>query len=683
MKTATKKITTNSRVIKDILTRYRDTFSALCELINNSIQADAKRIELTLDYSNTSGLFQSPIQSIVVKDDGFGVPYSEFEKKVLDIGTTVKKGGQGIGRFGELQIGSLMKIETVGYDEVEKKYSKVLFPLNADDIQVAHMEELELTVDYEYLTKKTNSYYQVTINNLYHGRQEKTANKNKIVDQLLTQNIRQAIFEKYPNEIFNQLVQFVINGEKLRKEEFVIDTPTIKEAIYIDKKGVENEMIFSFYNIRLGLNKVKAFLRTENAGILTVALEYTYSSDWYTPDLGTWFIYIDSPLFTSDLFRNLDMDTLGEEDAKKLKEFFKATINEFFKAKNKRFEKFLTLLENDKAYPYSQDRPTSHTQEVLFKKVAYLLEGEHQILKKDDKIRNVLYPLIDKAIGNGQIEDIFTSILKLSPESIEKFHTLLQKTNLEDVVHFTNQVATKLEFLAFLHELIYGYISEVLKERSQLHKIIEKELWLFGEAYNGTPNLWSDKQIGKILEELRTKYFNYEPTLGDDNLIDNKNVEGIKNITDLFFFNEKILDDSKKEILVVELKSPKCAIGKKELSQIDDYAYTIESYSGLPKENVKYKLILISSKVTDFARSKLNSARKKYDKPFLYNVSAEKDIEVYAMEWSELIEQNKRKLGYLSTSLKIKDKSVRTKFEKEYPEIIDEKVSARLQRINK
>lgn len=681
MKTATKKITTNSRVIKDILTRYRDTFSALCELINNSIQADAKNIEISIDYNSGADLIQSPIKSIVIKDDGNGVTYSEFEKKILDIGTTVKKGGQGIGRFGALQIGSSMEIETVGFDEEVNKYSRVLFQLNADDIQVAHVDELELKVDFEYLSEKINPYYKISIGNLYHGRQEKVANKNKIVVQLLNQNVRQAIFEKYPTEIFNQLVQFVINGKKLRKEEFVIDTPTIKEPIYVDKKGVENKMIFSFYNIRLNLNKVKAFLRTENAGLLTVALEYTYSSDWYTPDLGTWFIYIDSPLFTSDLFRNLDMDTLGEEDAKKLKEFFKATINDFFKARNKRFEKFLTLLENDKAYPYSHDKPTSYTQEILFKKVAYLVEGEHQILKKDDKIRNFLYPLIDKAIGNGQIEDIFTSILKLSPDNIEKFHALLQKTDLEDVVHFTNQVANKLEFLSFLHDLIYGEISGVLKERNQLHKIIEKELWLFGEAYNGTPKLWSDKQIGKILDELRTKYFKYEPSHDDDNMIDDMNVEGIKNITDLFFFNEKILDDAKKEILVVELKSPKCAISKKELSQIDDYAYTIESYSGLPKENVKYKLILISSKVTDFAKSKLKSARQKYDKPFLYNVSAEKDIEVYVMEWSELIDQNKRKLGYLSTTLKIKDKSVKAKFEKEYPDIIDEKVSARLQRI--
>ena len=632
MITATKRITTHSRVIKDILTRYKDTFSAMCELINNSIQANAKNLNIKIEYVTTDNLIQSPIKNIVIEDDGYGVSYSEFETRILNIGTTVKIGGQGIGRFGALQIGSSMEIETVAYDEQEKKYSRVFFKLNADELQVDKLEELELKVDFEYLDDSINPYYKITISNLYHGRQEKTANKNKIVEQLLEHNIRQTIFEKYPSEVFDQKVKFLINNIPLEKDEFVLGDPTIKEDKYIDKKGTKHNMMFSFYNVKLKLNKVSVFLRIENVGLLSVAHKYTYSSDWYTPDLGTWFIYIDSPLFSSDLFRNLEIDTLGEEEIKKLKEFFKSTINEFFKLRNKKFENFISRLENDKAYPYIDSAPASDTHEALFKKVAYLVEGEHKLLKNNNKIRDVLYPLIDKTIGNGQIEDIFTSVLKLSEDGIEKFHALLQKTDLEDVVQFANQVANKLEFLDFLHELIYGDISDVIKERSQLHKIVEKELWLFGEAYNGTPKLWSDKKIGNILEELHIKYFEYVPSSDDDNLIDTGNVEGIGNITDLFFLNEKILDDERKEILIVELKSPKCAIGKKELNQINDYAYTIESYpTGLPKENVKYKMILISSRLNGYANSKLKSSRQNYNKPFLYDHKTEKDIEVYVM----------------------------------------------------
>lgn len=677
MKSIVKHITTNTRLINSILTNYKNTFFAFCELINNSLQATAGKIEINIDYDD-SGFVSSSIKSIIIKDNGYGVPYSEFDKRILDIGTAVKDGGQGIGRFGALQIGAVLNIETVAFDESEKKFSIVKFSLNATELIGKQLNEIDFNVDYDYLDGQHSSYYKVTIDNIYHNTQEKIPNKSKIASELLSSNIKQSIFERYPNEIFNNGIQFIVNESAVNKDDFIIGVPHRRSIEFVTKKGRKEDINFNFYNIKLSLNKVKVFFTINNAGLQTVAHEYTYSSDWYTPDLGTWYIYLDSPLFDSDLFRNLELDSLGEEDIKKLKNITKEVINDFFKARNKRFDKFIKTLESDHSYPYKEYKPASLTQEVLFKKVVYLVEDEYQLLKKDDKIRQLLYPLIDRAIGNGVIESLFTKLMKLSDDGFNKFHALLEKTDIEDVVSFAGKVANKLEFLEFLHELIYGDISKILKERSQLHKIVEKELWLFGEAYNGTPVLWSDKKIGNILEELRSKYFKYNPTVEDDNLIEFEGVEGLDNITDLFFFNNKILDDGKKEIMVVELKAPTCAISRKELQQIDDYAFTVESYAGLPTENVKYKFILISSKLTAYAQSKLRAARNKYDKPFLYDCKTGKDIEVYVMEWSEIIEVNKRKLGYLSSSLQIKDKSVKEKFETEYSDIIDEKISARL-----
>jgi hypothetical protein len=678
MTTATKKITTNTRVIKDLLTKYKDTFQAFRELINNSIQANAKNIIINIEYVNLANL-RSPIHNISIMDDGYGVPYNEFDNRILEIGTTVKQKGQGIGRFSSLQIGELMHIETIGFDKSKKEFSKTTFSMDSTDFNNAQLEETEFKVDFDYLgNEKLNTYYKVTIEQLYHNKQEKVPKRNLIHEYFLPQNIDQAIFENYPYEIFHNVVKFIVNGKELKREDFVIGTPTTKVVSYTDKKGKDHTLNFYFYNIKSSLNKVKVFFQIENAGLKSVAHEYTYSSDWYTPDLGTWFIYIESPLLNSDLFRNLDIESLGEEEIKSLKNSIKDTINDFFKAKNRRFEKFLNSLEKDKYYPYKDEMPASKSQEVLFKKVAYLLEDEHRLIQKDDKIRNFLYPLLDKTISNGNIEYIFNKILKLSDENLEKFHNLLEKTDLEDVVHFASMVSEKLEFLEFLHELTYGEISKYLKERSQLHKIIENELWLFGESYNGTPNLWSDKKVGNILKEIRKDYFNYEPNEDDKNLIV-LDEDGLNDITDLFFFNEKITDNGEREIMVVELKAPKCAISEKELNQINRYAFTIEENSGLPSDKVKYKLILISSKLTRFAKSQVKSRRLNFpDNPFLFDKKTEKNIEVYVMEWSELMEQNKRKLGYLSSQLRVKDKSVKNKFEKEYSELVDEKISAQL-----
>jgi len=678
MKSVTRKITTNSRVIKELLTQYSDTFAAFRELINNSLQAGAKNIEIDIEYINLASE-KSPVRKIVIRDDGEGVPFSEFDNRILEIGTTVKLTGQGIGRFGALQIGELMHIETVAYDKNEKKHSKSTFSLDSIDLTQAVLQDTVFKVDYEYFDNKASSYYQVTIEKPYHNRLEKILTKNLISKQFLEENIRQSLFEKYPFEIFHKGIKFAINGELIKRKEFVIGDPFSKKVDYVTNKGDEKELYFHFYKVNLSLQKVKVFFQIENAGILSVAHEFTFSSDWFTQDLGTWFIYVDSKYFSSDLFRKLDVESLGEEEIKNLKSAVKDTINDFFKERNKKFEKFVENLTNDKYYPFSIEEAASKTQELVFTKIAYLIEDEHKLLERDNKIRNFIYPLLNKALENGDIEFIFKEVLKLSPSSLEKFHTLLGKTDLEDVVHFASLVSEKLEFLDFLHELNYGEISGYIKERSQLHKIVEDQLWLFGENYNGTPNLWSDKKIGNILKETREKYFGYEPAIEDNNLIELTTESGLNDITDLFFFNEKITDSNAREIMIVELKSPKCSISEKEIAQINKYAYTIEQNSGLPSEKVNYKLILISSKLTKYAKSQVNSRRKTFpDHPFLFDRKTEKNIEVYILEWSELIEQNKRKLGYLSTKLKVKDKTVKTKFENEYSELIDSKLKTQL-----
>ncbi len=681
MQTVKKKITTNSRVVSDLLTKYRDTFQALTELINNSIQANARVVDINIDYAGNN-LSKSPINQIEIVDDGHGVHLDAFENTILEIGTTSKQSGQGIGRFSALQIGELMAIETTGYDQLKKEFTKTFFNLDSTALNNTKLTEIEFKVDYEKLKDtKTRTGYKVTIKNLHHNKQENVAKRNKLTEAFLEKNFKQSLFEHYPYQIFNDTVKFRVNGLELKKDDFINGRPSIKKVTYDDKKGASHETSFYFYQIKADLNKVKVFFQTDNSGLKSVAHEFTYSSDWYTDDLGTWFIYVESSIMNLDLFRNLDIETLGETQITAFKNFVKETINDFFKAKNKRFQKFIKSLESDNSYPYREKTPTE-IQETIFKEVAYLIEDEHHLIKKDLKIRGFVYSLLDKALVNGHIAEVFNEVLKLSDESMEKFHSLLQRTELENVVQFSSQVAEKLEFLDFLHELTYGDISKVLKERSQLHKIIENQLWLFGENYNGTPHLWSDRKIGGIFEEIRKKFFDYEPSHEEENLIEMEQFDGLNDITDLYFTNEKVLDDDSKEFMVVELKSPKCAIGQKELNQIDKYAFAIENHDGLSSNKVRYKLILISSKLTPYAQSKMDSSFKTHQIPHLYDVKIGKNIEVYVMKWSDLLEQNKRKLGYLSSQLKVKDKSVMEKFEKEYPELIDKKVSARLLKVS-
>ena len=78
---------TNARIVSKVLTRNKNTFYALKELINNSIQANATSIEINIIPSgkNDSDWQYNPVETIQIFDNGYGVPFSNFRK--LEKGT--------------------------------------------------------------------------------------------------------------------------------------------------------------------------------------------------------------------------------------------------------------------------------------------------------------------------------------------------------------------------------------------------------------------------------------------------------------------------------------------------------------------------------------------------------------------------------------------------------------------
>lgn len=63
----------STSLVRKIFTNYPNTFGAFCELINNSIQANAKNIWIDIDYVNEDTISPYIINRMVIKDDGNGV----------------------------------------------------------------------------------------------------------------------------------------------------------------------------------------------------------------------------------------------------------------------------------------------------------------------------------------------------------------------------------------------------------------------------------------------------------------------------------------------------------------------------------------------------------------------------------------------------------------------------------
>ena len=74
-------------------------------------------------------------------------------------------------------------------------------------------------------------------------------------------------------------------------------------------------------------------------------------------------------------------------------------------------------------------------------------------------------------------------------------------------------------------------------------------------------------------------------------------------------YSEKIIDDKKREVLIVELKAPKVKISPKELGQVMKYAREIEKVRYFP-DKILYKVLLVSSEINEDASFEIEGRQK-------------------------------------------------------------------------
>jgi hypothetical protein len=676
-----RKVSATTRLIHELFTQYQSTFLAFCELINNSIQAEAKNITITIDYPEEKELSPIPIKEIVIKDDGVGVHQDDIQDKLLDFGDSRKKGGKGIGRFAALQIGSEVILETVGYSQEEDKFSKAIIPFSEQYFRsVKKIEHLEINTEEQILEgKRHRTYYCVTIRKIYDQLVTGKNQKRKISERLLKSNIEDAVFERYPILIFNRSVKFRINGKELKPDQFIQGKPERIATTYTDKKGKEHDLLFTYIHLKSTIDEIRVFLTTKNAGIDTIVSGFEFDAEWLSPNSKGWFVYIHADALDTDLYRNLDLDGL-DDNTHLFKAFIKDKLNGFFKAKNEEYEDFLKKLKSDNHYPYKEpSKATSKSKVLLFDKVAYLVEERYNLFSANKHLREIVYPLIDRTITTGELNSILQKILHLDNKHIKKFNTLLERAEIEDVIEFSEKVSKKLADLDFIEKITVSELSKHVSERKELHKVLEKAIWLFGEQYLDSTKLLSDKNLENNLQILREQTLIYKQDKKVDNVndIDKK----AKSITDLFLYSEKPLDEIRREVLIVELKAPKVKLSTKELEQVMTYARQVEE-SSFYSEDIAFHIILIGSEIGKAAKFQLKGITKPRENPFFYFQNETKNITISVIKWSNLIESNKRKLGYLSSRLKIKDVNVEEKIRTDFEEIEFTKVRSVLRKVS-
>lgn len=243
-----------------------------------------------------------------------------------------------------------------------------------------------------------------------------------------------------------------------------------------------------------------------------------------------------------------------------------------------------------------------------------------------------------------ELQLILTEVLDLPEKKQKEFAKLLQETSLSAIISASKVVSDRLKFIEGLDALLFNdKEKDNLKERTQLHRLLTENTWIFGEEFFLSVD---DQSLTEVLKKhLEAK--------GADTVVDKpvKRVDGRRGIVDLMLTRSiPCQRQSELEHLVIELKRPTVKIGANELSQVESYAFAVaedERFNGL---DTRWTFWVISNDMDDHAKRK---AKQSNMPPGLIHQSDDKKINIWARTWSEVLQANRHRLKLFQQSLEI------------------------------
>ncbi|WP_258132370.1 hypothetical protein [Microbacterium sp. MYb62] len=239
---------------------------------------------------------------------------------------------------------------------------------------------------------------------------------------------------------------------------------------------------------------------------------------------------------------------------------------------------------------------------------------------------------------------LVSEFVALTEQDRQALTKLLSETSLAAVIRSANLVTSRSKCLAGLDHLLFDPPdAKRVGERDHLHRILERELWIFGEEYH-----FMNSERG-LTQVLRT-HLALEG-LPEGKVESVKRWDGKSGRVDLHLAAKSQQHDRVRH-LVVELKAPDIRAGRAERNQIEDYVNVILSNAAFASERAVWDFILV---VTDYDELMDNAVigpnrelgllfepEKKPGRPV---------VRAYVRRWRDLIDENRRRLEFVTSAL--------------------------------
>jgi len=207
-------------------------------------------------------------------------------------------------------------------------------------------------------------------------------------------------------------------------------------------------------------------------------------------------------------------------------------------------------------------------------------------------------------------------------------------------------VADRLNFINGLETMIFDKeLKQTFKERSQLHRILVNNTWIFGEEFALTVD---DRSLTEVLRAHLTA--GMRKILVDEPV---KRIGGRQGIIDLML-SRRVPTIREEELahLVVELKAPTVVAGSKETEQIRSYAFAVQEDQRFRCVPTRWSFWLVVNDMDEYVRKETHMKEK--PEGLLWE-SDELNIStrVWVKTWAQIIHDCRVRLKIFQQALNI------------------------------
>jgi hypothetical protein len=608
---------------------------AISELIWNSLDADASRVQVTV----LQGTLDT--STVIVRDNGHGIPFPEAKHLFVKLGGSWKSaairskllgrslhGKEGKGRFKALALGRVVDwIVTYRTGEELRQYMITMIADDPKDVRITD---------------------EVSVEDGEPGVQVRISDVNQRAPTLQSEDNAQElaeIFAPYLTDYSN--VQVTVYGTLLdpassiaSRRQYDLAVVEVSEAerysatldIVEWRKSTQHRTLYLCSTTGMPLRKVSTRFHVPGFNF-SAYLKSAYNEKLRETD------------------ENLDLAELHAPLVKAREEALEIIRMFSLERATEKSQEIVENWKRDDVYPYKGEAadPVEEIERQVFDIVALTVRKQLPELSGGTrKSQAWQLKLLRRAIERGpeDLQPLLLEVLDLPVKEQRELADLLKEVSLLGMVRATKLITDRLKFVAGLGHLLFDpQTKKNLLERKQLHRLLAENTWLFGEEFNLSAD---DEGLTQVLrkhcEIMKRDVVIDRPVLTSD---------GKRGIIDLML-SRSLTGHRSEDIdhLIVELKRPTVKISQKEIGQLQEYAFAVADderfRNGMP---TRWTFWAVSNDVDDYAR---RLASQSHLPPGQIFSSETPRITIWVKTWAQILTDNESRLRFYQQNLDYK-----------------------------